>query len=57
MKEDFNFGRMAEQLSVLVSAAYWLGQTAVSHPTTAILACVMYLALNKAISTIRGKDA
>lgn len=53
MKSDFDFGRMAEQLSLLFTTALWLGQTAVTHPDLATLGCVMFLAISKAVSLIK----
>jgi hypothetical protein len=54
VKSDFDFGRMAEQLSVMFTAALWLGQTAATNPELATLGCVMFLALSKAVSLIKG---
>jgi hypothetical protein len=54
MKSDFDFGRMAEQLSMMFTVALWLGQTAVESPQVATLACVLFLALSKAVSLIKG---
>lgn len=55
MKSDFDFGRMAEQLSVMFTGALWLGRTAVVNPQLAILACVMFLALSKAVDLLRDR--
>ena len=53
MKSDFDFGRMAEQLSLMFTAALWLGQTAVTNPTIAILGCVMFLAVSRGVALIK----
>jgi hypothetical protein len=53
LKESLDFGRAAEQLSIMFLAAYYTGVHLVENPTLVIAGCAVWLTLTVAVDRLR----
>ena len=53
MKEGFNFGTAAEQISLLFTVALATGRLMATQPLLVAAGCLLYLALDKFVDRVR----